>query len=27
MDIPSLEMLRTLVQDFLDTVAPKGAGQ
>ena len=27
MDIPSLEMLRTLVQDFLDTVALKGAGQ
>jgi chemotaxis protein CheC len=26
MDIPSLEMLRSLVQDFLDTVSPKGAG-
>lgn len=26
MDIPSLEMLRGLVQDFLDTVSPKGAG-
>jgi chemotaxis protein CheC len=27
MDLPSLETLRGLVQDFLETVSPKGAGQ